>query len=385
MDSYCDEIHWNAGDSQCLFGFNGTGPYLIQNNFIQAAGENIMFGGSDPAITNLVPSDITIVGNVIQKNTAWRGALRSHSIGARKSIELKNAQRVLLDGNVIQYTWNAGQDEAMIWRSVNQGGTCTWCVVQDVTATHNIIQHAPMGLVLAPIQGPSSTNDALPTQRILVRNNVFADISSATWGLPGWVYQISMDSTLPTMHDIIIDHNTSFSNVTTLNLGNSGTVNNFQFTNNISDYGIYGIFGNDVGPGAAALTTYLTNYVYNANALLNSSGSRLGGTWPSGTLWSTRAGVDFTNVTGTDPALSGDFQLTSRSPYFHAGTDGKDIGVWDWTCLNSDSAAALAGKFVPSFGCALNGELPQQPPTNLTAIVKSGRMSAEIRITGLQP
>ena len=77
VDSYCDEIHNNGQDSQCFASWNGPGPFLIQNNFIQAGAENIMFGGADPAITNLVPSDITIVGNLIQKNIAWRGATRS--------------------------------------------------------------------------------------------------------------------------------------------------------------------------------------------------------------------------------------------------------------------------------------------------------------------
>ena len=55
VDSYCDEIHYNGNDSQCFASWNGAGPYLIQNNFIQAGAEDIMFGGADPSIANLVP------------------------------------------------------------------------------------------------------------------------------------------------------------------------------------------------------------------------------------------------------------------------------------------------------------------------------------------
>ena len=30
-------------------GWNGPGPFLIENNYLEAAGENIMFGGNDPS------------------------------------------------------------------------------------------------------------------------------------------------------------------------------------------------------------------------------------------------------------------------------------------------------------------------------------------------
>lgn len=364
VDSYCDEIHYNGNDSQCFMSYNGSGPFLIQNNFIQAAGENIMFGGADPAITNLVPSDITIVGNLIQKNQTWRGQAAPLNWSVKNLFELKNAQRVLLDGNVLQYTWLAAQAEAMIWRSVNQNGTCTWCVVQDVTATHNLVRHAPAGLVLAPIQGPVSTNNAIVTQRILLQNNVLADISATNWGASGWLYEVESDSTLPTMHDVIIDHNTGFEDQMVLRLGNSGQVSSVKFTNNISDYGVSGIWGNAVGSGTVALTTFLSPYTYNDIFFLNTTGTNPGTTYPSGTFWGTQTNVGFTNYSG------GNFQLLNTSAYHNAGTDGKDIGVWDWTCLNNDSTAALAGTFVPSPGCALSVNLSPQPPTNLTVIIQ---------------
>ena len=147
VDSYCDEIHNNGHDSQCFASWNGVGPYLIQNNFIQAGAENIIFGGADPSIANLVPSDITIIGNVIQKNLAWHGETAPYNWQVKNLVELKNAQRVLLDGNVIQYSWAAAQvGFAIVLTPRNQNGGCTWCVVQDVTITHNIIRHASSGI-----------------------------------------------------------------------------------------------------------------------------------------------------------------------------------------------------------------------------------------------
>jgi len=370
VDSYCDEIHIQGFDSQCFAGYNGPGPYLIQNNFIEAGTENIMFGGSDPAITNLVPSDITVIGNLIQKNTAWRNLTSPYAWGAsaKNLFELKNAQRVLLDGNVLQYTWAAGQNEAIIIRSVDQGGTCTWCVVQDVTITHNRIQHVPIGIVIANSLTDGDVNPA--TQRVLVQNNLFTDIDSASWGSGGQIFKLSISAT-PQAHDWIIDHNTGFSDYNAAIIGDSGTIQNFQFTNNILDYGncsgCGGIFGSGVGSGTVALSTFAPGYIYN-DVVFSTTTT---GTYPLGTFWSTNlAGVGFTSYSGTDPNLTGNFQLTSGSAYHDTGTDGKDIGVWDWTCLNSDSAAALAGKFIPSSGCALSGNLLLQAPTNLNAVVQ---------------
>lgn len=58
-------VNWNAGegeitnsyfekctamgqDAQCIAGNNGTGPLLIDNNYLSGGAENVIFGGSDP-------------------------------------------------------------------------------------------------------------------------------------------------------------------------------------------------------------------------------------------------------------------------------------------------------------------------------------------------
>src|SRR5438093_3391033 len=66
-----------AADSQAIAGWNGPGDYVIQNNYLEGAGENIMFGGGDPAIPDLVPTKIVVRDNVVSKPIAW------HEAGAR--------------------------------------------------------------------------------------------------------------------------------------------------------------------------------------------------------------------------------------------------------------------------------------------------------------
>src|SRR3954469_1440938 len=71
LNSYIADIKSQFYDAQAIAGWNGPGPYLIENNYLEATTENIMFGGADPGIPNLVPSNITIRRNVISKPLAW--------------------------------------------------------------------------------------------------------------------------------------------------------------------------------------------------------------------------------------------------------------------------------------------------------------------------
>jgi len=70
-NSYFEDF-FSLNESQAILGTNGPGPYKIINNHLEATGENIMFGGQDPKIVNLVPSDIEIRGNYFVKDPAWR-------------------------------------------------------------------------------------------------------------------------------------------------------------------------------------------------------------------------------------------------------------------------------------------------------------------------
>ncbi len=77
LNSYVSDIKAVNADSQAIAGYNGPGPFRIVNNYLEGAGENVIFGGSDPAVTNLVPSNIEVRGNHLFKPLAWRNAILS--------------------------------------------------------------------------------------------------------------------------------------------------------------------------------------------------------------------------------------------------------------------------------------------------------------------
>src|SRR5262249_9308372 len=105
LNSYFKDFKGVNQDTQAIEGWNGPGPFLIENNYLEAAGENILFGGSDPSIPDLVPSDIVIRRNLISKPTAWI----TQNWTVKNLIEFKNAQRVTVEGNFIENNWAAGQ------------------------------------------------------------------------------------------------------------------------------------------------------------------------------------------------------------------------------------------------------------------------------------
>src|SRR5205807_9903945 len=116
----------------------------ILNNYVEAAGENIMFGGGDPSSTdvNIVPSDIDIEQNFVHKKPCWmpgdptfgtdpNDASCGIAWQVKNLFELKNARRVLVQGNIFEYNWPSGQaGRAILFTVRNQDGRCTWCTVE---------------------------------------------------------------------------------------------------------------------------------------------------------------------------------------------------------------------------------------------------------------
>ncbi|MGH9940157.1 MAG: hypothetical protein ACREAM_28280, partial [Blastocatellia bacterium] len=145
IDSHVSDCHEVGADSQAICGWNGPGPFKIVNNYLEGAGENVMFGGADPSIQNLIPSDIEFKRNHLAKPLKWKVGHPSYA-GIHWTIknlfELKNAQRALVDSNIFEYNWADGQSgAAIVFTPRNQSGGSPWSVVQDVTFTNNIVRH----------------------------------------------------------------------------------------------------------------------------------------------------------------------------------------------------------------------------------------------------
>jgi hypothetical protein len=328
IDSYISDCHENGADSQAIVGYNGPGPFKIVNNYLEGAGENIMFGGADPSIPNLVPSDIEFRLNHCFKPLSWKAGDPNYA-GQKWSVknlfELKNAQRVLVTGNIFENNWADAQVGFAILFTPRGGRGAPWSVVQDVTFTNNIIRHSAGGF---NISGRDDNGPSLPTKRIRISNNLLEDLNGKKWGNgTGRVFQF-----IGGPSSLTIEHNTAFQSdhIAVLDVLPPGE--GFVFQNNIMLNNEYGLFGSGVGQGIVALERYFPAYVFRRNVLIGGS-SKL---YPPDNFFP--ATLD--EVKFTDRERS-NYRLASNSPYKNRSTSGKDIGC-DFTALDSALSGAVA-------------------------------------------
>jgi hypothetical protein len=307
--SYISDIKLVGQDSQAICGWNGPGPYAITNNYLEAAGENVMFGGTDPSVPNLVPADITVTGNYFTKPVAWRAEKWS----AKNLFELKNARRVTISGNTFENNWEGGQPGfAIVFTVRNQDGRCAWCQVDHVIFERNVVRHSAAGI---KILGWDNNHPSQQTQAILIRNNLFYDIDSKVWGGNG--YFVSMTDGA---RDITVDHNTIVQvNASGIVQIDGPPVLGFVYTNNLSKYGRYGFSGTGHGSGSSAIDAYLPGSNITRNVIAGASAS----SYPPGNSFPSAAQFEaqFVSFGGAD------YHLVEASPWRGAGTDGLDLGA----------------------------------------------------------
>jgi hypothetical protein len=322
INSYVSEIKVSGQDSQAIGGMNGPGPFTIENNYLEASGENIMFGGGDPAIPNLVPSDIVIRRNHLSKPLSWRGSIWT----VKNLFELKNAQRVIVDGNLMEHNWVAAQSGyAIVLTPRNQGGRCPWCVVQDVQITNNIVRHAASGINLL---GRDYTYPSQATNNIVIRNNLFENISGAQFGGGGRFLMLSGRDA----HDITVDHNTVLQDgMSVVYVGQP--VLNFVFTNNIVPDYSWAIIGEASSPGNTTIAAFFPGSTILGNIIAGANPSR----YPGGNYYPSSLAhvgfVDYRVLTG------GNYRLAATSPYRGSATDGTDVGC-RFDALNAAAGTA---------------------------------------------
>jgi hypothetical protein len=312
-NSYISDIKAAGQESQAIAGWNGSGPFIIENNALQAAGVNILFGGADPAIPDLVPSDITIRWNLITKDVDWRGS----SWTVKNLLELKNARRVLIEGNQLENCWTAAQPGyAVLFTVRNSGGKAPWATIEDVVFRSNIVRHSAGGI---NILGYDSDAESQTASNISIQNNLFEDIDHKKWGGNGLFLQIGNGA-----KNVTVDHNTILhtGNVITAYGRKSGafiTIPGFRYTNNVSKHNAYGIFGSGTGYGMAAINAYFPDSTIRGNVLAGGPASR----YPAGNFFPSLSQLmaDFTNF------AQGNYRLTPRSSYRRAASDGSDLGI----------------------------------------------------------
>jgi hypothetical protein len=141
-DSHISDCKGVGMDTQAIGGWNGPGPYVIENNFLEAAGENILFGGADPAIQNLVADGITVRRNYVTRPLEWRQPIIPAPVAVVASAEGGGtlpagsySYRVIARRPVGQGTIGRSEASAEAAAAVDHGGAVriTWHPVPGAT------------------------------------------------------------------------------------------------------------------------------------------------------------------------------------------------------------------------------------------------------------
>ena len=310
IDSWLSECHSNDGDSQAIVGWNGPGPFLIQNDYLEAGHEVIMFGGGGMTTANASPADITIRGNHITRPASWKGVWQVKNL-----IETKHVRRLLIEGNVIENTWQDGQvGFAFVFKSENQNWDTPWTQSTDITIRYNRIRN--VGAVFNIASNPSGA-PAVPASRFVITDNIIENVGTGQFTGDGRTFQL-----LPGVSDVVLMHNTVVSasgmNPATIYFAGGG-ISRLVVHSNVLHHGYAGVKGDATGEGTASLNAFAGGALFTNNAMAE------GGTassYPENNYFpGTLSSIGFNNLAG------GDYRLSSSSSYLGKGYDGRDIGA----------------------------------------------------------
>ena len=134
----------------------GAEDYLVYGR--AAGAENMYWKTTNPYLTDTGGAG---TAGTPAKATKW---------AVKNTFELKNAQDVLIEGNVFENIWVADQTGyPIVITPRNQGGQAPWAITQRITFQYNLIRHAAGGVNIL------GTDDLAPSQRtnnVTVRHNV---------------------------------------------------------------------------------------------------------------------------------------------------------------------------------------------------------------------
>jgi hypothetical protein len=350
-DFHCTAIVGTCVDSHAISGGCGSfpgGPYAILNNFLEASGENILFGGGAAATT---PTDIQISQNHFFKPLTWMsgqpgyvGGPGGHPFIVKNHLELKNAQRVLAEGNILEYSWGGFSQEGHSilltpkdqYDGLLKANVCPLCKVTDVTIRYSTISHVGGGIAMAT--SPSDGGgQASAGERYSVHDVVIDDISASNYNGGGGFLEFGNGWTANVINSVTVNHVTAFPDKHFLLLWNNKTnptMWGFTFTNNIVNATLSPVENGNGNPSSCAVsdiplkslaTCFKSSYIFTNNVIPSLPSQYPASTWPASNFFpASDEAVQFVNYNNGN---GGNYQLLPTSPYKNAGTDGKDPGA----------------------------------------------------------
>lgn len=317
----------------------------IYNNYLEASGENILFGGAG---SEAYPVDIEIRRNHLFKPILWKQGEPGYTPApsgnpyiVKNHYELKNGRRVLFEGNFLENSWGGFTQKgfSILLTPRNQSGNCPKCLVLDATVRYNWVRNVAGGLQLATglsKEGAASADGG----RYSIHDLIVDSVHDTGWGAKGPFANVGTNE--PLLHDVAFDHVTAFTTGPIFQITTRGEkIPNFSVTNSVFTSGgdrpeLAAGGGGQINCAAktqrlgaqAVLDACFNHYRFEKNLLIANKGG-----WPSGNIV-----VSSLEAAGIRPLENGSSKnprlchaqgpgCSKVSPGVNAGTDGKDLGA----------------------------------------------------------
>jgi hypothetical protein len=354
VDSYFSDLHCVAKTGACVdsqavaggLGDDPMGPFKIENNFLEAAGECLLFGGGQATAT---PADIEIRHNHLFRPLIWLkgqpgyiGGLDGNPFIVKNLFEIKNAQRVLFEDNFLENSWGGFTQTgfAIVLSPKNQGrgsqSLCPSCLVDDVTIRNCRITHVGSGFQIA--NGVADNGGAAKDGgRYSIHDVVVDDIEAEPLGGFGAFAQISTApgvTPVPPLHDLAINHVTAFPPHAIFVIGGplGAKMSGLSITNSIFLRGTRAIATTgggrdrncsampDAKPPEAILRECFSSFSFHHNVIIDG-----GGGWPKDNK--VAKNVDDVGFTNFASGRGGDYRLAPSSKFKRTAADELDAGA----------------------------------------------------------
>lgn len=297
-NSYISDIKRKGEESQAIAIWATDGPVEIVNNYLEAAAENILFGGGASHL-KLVPTDCIVRSNLLNKPLKWR----DESWVVKNLFEIKNGRRIKIENNLMTNNWGMAQDgTAVLFTTRADNGNAT--VIEDIEFISNIVRGSGSAISVYGEEGSGG-------HRLTIRNNIFADITGAKWGGAGaFLKSTAWDG-------LTIENNTILQSG---NIANAygAPVKKFIFRNNIVFENEYGIKGDNMGSGREVIVKLFSNGTVADNIIIGGKSSLYR---EKNFFLNSLEQIGFRNV------KAGDYRLQNSSAYLSTGFGGKSIGA----------------------------------------------------------
>lgn len=201
---YIADVFQPAQDTQAVYSDNmGAGTLTIDNCYLQAAGEVVMFGGADPATPDRQPHDVTLTNSTLDKRAEWTSTNLQQ---VKCSLELKNIRGFRSTGCVFLRGGGISQGQggyAFDLTVRNQNGQAPESCVQDVVIEDFLVD-AP-GSGVASISGYDSNFPSGKLHNLVIRRGTVTNVDhNALPGTTGRLFTFDHAPELVTIQDVMV-------------------------------------------------------------------------------------------------------------------------------------------------------------------------------------